>query len=257
MKFGRRSFSIGVAVVLAAIAYFAFYINLPQRFNLYGLHHEYVAVFDKDFEPILFAPAGYLHALLIRFRPKTFADAQCGQFVVLQTDRKKFSFRAIADPKPSYAELDSNQDILEFASRHDEMHEEVTLPDRSKHFCKYGDCHLEKAEGFLANKYPRPYTIGHVLRWYDQACDEETRSHLLALLAASRDPRAALVLAAALRSPSGHIGFTARGLLDNYFVRSYCWLGGSGDDEEMMVLDWLEANLNGLQKAVRNLPNDM
>ena len=83
MKFARRSFSIGLAVALIAIAYFTFYIKLPRRIERGGFHYEHLAIFDKDFEPILFAPAGYLHALLIRFQPKTFPDAECGQFVLL------------------------------------------------------------------------------------------------------------------------------------------------------------------------------
>jgi hypothetical protein len=257
MKFGRRSFAIGVAVALAAIAYFTFYIKLPRWIDRGGFHYEHLAIFDKDFEPILFAPAGYLHAFLIRFGPKTFPDAQCGQFVVLQTDRKKFSFRATDDPKPNYAHLDWDADILEFALRHQEQWEQVTLPDASKHDCKYGDCDLEKAEEFLANKYPRPYTIGHALRWYDQACDEETRIHLLALLAASRDPRAVLALAAALRSPSLNIRVLAVSVFNRYFVSSHCGTSGSTETEFIMAFDWLEANLNAIQKAVRNLPEDL
>lgn len=60
--------------------------------------------------------------------------------------------------------------------------------------CKYYSCSLDRAEAFLSTKYPRPWTLENVLGWYRAEKDPETRKHLVYLLGATRDPRAALAL---------------------------------------------------------------
>lgn len=191
---------------MAAVGYLSAYITLPRRFWDDGVRIVHVRVFPKDFQPYFFAPAGLIESLIIRVHRTIRPRERCGEVVVLRTQRVTLRFRATVDLNPLDAPLPWNTDILERAAQYvPGSHGQITAGDGSKVVCEYWDCDLDQAENFLRDKYPRPYTLMRTLRWYEETCDEATRIHLLTLLAASRDPRAALVVGGAITSTSGGI----------------------------------------------------
>src|SRR6185503_7296904 len=107
-------------------------------------------------------------------------------------------------------------DILDFAAKHS-LNKSVQQPDGSWRIPKFGDDLLEQAVANL-RAYPRPWTVSKLLIWYRQAKGDQTRSRLLRVLAASRDPRAAIALGGALGDEKLEIRTAATyGLLD-YFI---------------------------------------
>jgi hypothetical protein len=129
--------------------------------------------------------------------------------------------------------------------------------DGALHTCLYHDCDAEEAAAkFLHDRYPRPYTATKVIQWYEEAGDDVTRVHLLSILAASRDPRAALVLGTALRSPSLEVRFAAVNGLNWEFGADACAVGGGAEDAFASAYEWLEENQVRLLTEARGLPID-
>ncbi|MEO6971655.1 MAG: hypothetical protein ABI217_12265 [Chthoniobacterales bacterium] len=110
------------------------------------------------------------------------------------------------------------------------------------HTCLYYDCDVERAAEFLDGRHPRPYTVRKVIGWYEEAADETTGMHLLYLLSASRDPRAALVLGTALRSPSLVIRSAAVNGLNWEFGADRCGVGGNFGTSYASAYEWLQEN---------------
>jgi hypothetical protein len=83
---------------------------------------------------------------------------------------------------------------------------------------KYGDPDLDEAVYALAD-IPRPWTVPKIIEAFNHSpWDEERRSHLATLLAASRDPRAAVILIKALEYHSTAIVHHSRTGLYYYFL---------------------------------------
>lgn len=89
---------------------------------------------------------------------------------------------------------------------------------------------------------------------HEEAADETTRMHLLFLLSASRNPRAALVLGTALRSPSLVIRGAAMNGLNWQFGAERCGVGGRFESSYDAAWDWLEENQARLLQEARRLP---
>ena len=131
-------------------------------------------------------------------------------------------------------------DIIEQAKAHP-RHEQVQQPDGTFKESKYGDHKLAEAEAFLSPFHRRPWTVTDAIGWFHKA-DDRSRCYILRLLAASRDPRAALVLGAALESK---VSLAAgEGLID-YFLPSMT----SGGTEQQMdaARKWFASNKARLQ----------
>jgi hypothetical protein len=132
-------------------------------------------------------------------------------------------------------------DILEQAAAHPRGAESVEQADGSWVKSKYGDHRLAEAGTFLSTRYPRPWTVTQTLAWLQSATDDGTRVHLLRLLAASRDPRAALILGAAINSDSPDVRMAAcYGLLD-YFVTGGKENGGT-EQHITDAQEWFASN---------------
>jgi hypothetical protein len=142
-------------------------------------------------------------------------------------------------------------DILDFAAKHP-LGTVIINPDGTFRHPKFGDHRLERAVEEL-NKYPRPWTVSKALAWYVEAEDGKIRAHWLWVLAASRDPRAALALGNALNDDSLDVRVAATyGLLD-YFMR----VVESGGTEQHMIAvkEWWEKNRERIQtEAERQKP---
>ena len=140
--------------------------------------------------------------------------------------------------------LADDQDILSYAAAHprDSL---VTEPDGTMRRPKFGDPQLEDAETFLTPRFSRPWTVTTVLARLRASTDAAMSAHLLRVLAASRHPRAALVLGEALRSD---LSIPAcYGLLDYFPVPAT--MGGT--EEHMRAADrWFTAYKGKLQKGV-------
>jgi hypothetical protein len=140
-------------------------------------------------------------------------------------------------------------DILDFAAKHP-LGAVIINPDETYRYPKFGDYRLERAVEELKN-YPRPWTVAKVLAWYDKAEDGKIRAHLLWVLAASRDPRAALALGNALNDDSLDVRVAATyGLLD-YFMKIV--VGGGTEQHIIAVKEWWEKNQESIQKEAERL----
>jgi hypothetical protein len=129
-------------------------------------------------------------------------------------------------------------DILELAARQPRG-VKLVYPDGTYRIPKFGDPDLEQAEKELAD-YPRPWTLSKVLAWYREADAGKARANLLWVLAASRDPRAALALGEALYDESLEVRWAATYGLLEYFNG----MAGSGGTEQHMAAarEWWEKN---------------
>ncbi len=200
MKRSKRRISVVVALLLLLVAYAVCYRILPRRIRRDGAYITHLRVFTRDFQPYFFAPAGFVESLIIRVWPTFFwPEITCAQVVDLKTNHVHVRIAARSGPKPVYRPIAWDADIIATASRYFDFTNSIHSADGSMHQCKYWDCDLEKTEDFLSSRFPRPYTLDKALQWFDQAAEEETRAHLVVLLAASRDPRGVLVAASALQ----------------------------------------------------------
>lgn len=82
-------------------------------------------------------------------------------------------------------------DILELAAR-SPLGQQVQSLDGTWRTTRFGDSELERAERDL--RIPRPWTVSKMLLHFQKADSLPEKDLLLRVLAASRDPRAAVVL---------------------------------------------------------------
>ena len=132
-------------------------------------------------------------------------------------------------------------DIIEQAKANP-RHESVQQPDGTYKESKYGDQQLAEAETFLSPSHPRPWTVAHAIEWFHKA-DDRSRIHIIRLLAASRDPRAALVLGAALDSK---LSLAAGDGLVHYFLPSA--VKGGTEEQMFAAREWFKSNKARLQR---------
>lgn len=148
------------------------------------------------------------------------------------------------------------QDILKFAEKN-------AIGYRGHKTPKYGDPFLVQAADKLSD-IPRPWTVPNMIRLFEQEKGERSE-YLARVLAASRDPRAAVALGKALDDP-GYKGFGACSSLFDYFVgddsyglppenRLFIWAGNALDLTIPAAHRWwvinrsqLEAEVNKIQK---------
>ncbi|MBA3961153.1 MAG: hypothetical protein H0X40_04525 [Chthoniobacterales bacterium] len=226
---------------------------LPEHSSYYNPYFELHRKFEYGFETGVFLPAGYVECLLLRVFPRLYretgGETDGAQFVAL--DWRYPAFRLQATPYGSRdAVLPADEDIVQHVAQIGFYGSgERKLADGSTVRCKYIDCDLDRAEEFFRGSYPRPWTISETLRRYKGAIDDDARIHLLAILAGSQDPRGALVLADAMKSP--RLGSLAAEKLDTYFVAGCSW-----DGTETMFIgaeEWLKANRRGLEAKCARL----
>lgn len=141
------------------------------------------------------------------------------------------------------------QDILDSATRHSLM-QQVENPDGSWRSPKYGDYNLEQAVERLKD-YPQPFTVPKVISWYGEAKDKKIRASLLRVLAASRDPRAALVLGNSLKDDSLDVRVAATYGLMDYFLPSI--INGGTEQHMLAVQEWWENNRERLEKEAKRI----
>jgi hypothetical protein len=257
VKYTRRILTGGLAGCLALGAYTAAYYKVPRRCWQGDIRTYQMRCFDQDFEPYFFAPAGLVEALLVRAARHVHPHSPCGEAIVLCTAHVRLQFPVKADPPPNDRPIPWDADILDYVSRRDielygqPPYSERTLPDGSKFRSRYSTFDLDDAEDFLRDRYPRPYRLGKVVRWYEEACDEPTRIHLLVILAASRDPHAALIVGNALMSTSLDIRFAAVEALDHFFGATQCSGGGDLESDFDAAFKWLEENGTRLRRDAR------
>ena len=141
------------------------------------------------------------------------------------------------------------RDILDFATKNPGRWQ-AQNPDGTYRTPKYGDNELEKAVEQLKN-YAQPFTVPKAILWYRKAKDEKIRASLLRVLAASRDPRAALVLGNALRDNSLTRFAATYGLMDYFMLTT----GISGGTEGHMIAaqEWWEKNRARLEKEAKRV----
>lgn len=255
--------SFASAFIVAVTSYTWCYFVIPQRYSMGGVRVSLVRRFAKDFQPYFFAPAGLVESIVVRIQHAVTSRPRCPEVVVLSTAHVSLRLPASADLPHVDAPLPPDADILQFTKEHPlwwippSFHPTMTNPDGTKVACNYWDCDVDRAEAFLKEKYRRPYTLRRVLGWYQQANDERTRAHLLTVLGASRDPRAGLVLADAIRSTNPDVpSAVAVKALSRHFGAGQCAVGGNleSDFEEARV--WLDENEPRLRKEADNLPID-
>lgn len=129
-------------------------------------------------------------------------------------------------------------DILDFAATHP-LNKSVQQPDGTWRSPKFGDDLLEQAAAGLKS-YSRPWTVSKVISWCDESRDNKTKSLLLRVLAASRDPRGAIILGGALSDEGLEIRAAATyGLLD-YFMGG--GIGGGTEEHMRSAQEWWKAN---------------
>ena len=96
---------------------------------------------------------------------------------------------------------------------------------------------------------PRPWTFGKILAEYEREPNISRRVHLIRALAASRDPRAAILLHELLKHESLDIRIAAlRGLWDHFIQKEGTGAGGT----EQMFEDeakWWEKYENEIRRA--------
>lgn len=138
-------------------------------------------------------------------------------------------------------------DILDIIAKHPrsiQIYEE----DGTIRVPKYFDRHIEKAMVSLPTYFKRPFTVPRVIRWYRESQNETQRSNLLRLLAASRDPRAAIVMGALLDDASFIVRWAAIDGLADYFLESISWI--NSESKYDAVKKWWENNQERLRRGV-------
>jgi hypothetical protein len=126
----------------------------------------------------------------------------------------------------------------------------VQNPDGSWRTPKYGDYRLENAVEALKGR-SRPFTVSKVIKWYAQERNGKKRSHLLSLLAASRDPRAAVALGNAISDDNLDVRIATLDGLQFYFVETV--VSGGSEDTFMHVEKWWKDNRVRLETEAKAL----
>ncbi len=140
-------------------------------------------------------------------------------------------------------------DILDFAAKNSLM-QQVQNPDGTWRTPKYGDYQLERAVEQLKD-YSLPFTVPKVISWYKEAKDKKIRAALLRVLAASGDPRAALILGNSLKDEASDVIIAAAdGLRDYFILVGVC----CGSEQQMIqVQEWWEKNRERLEKEAKRV----
>jgi len=141
------------------------------------------------------------------------------------------------------------RDILDFALKNPRS-EQVKNPDGTWRTPKYGDKQLEEAVELLKN-YAQPFTVPKVISLYYEVEDPKIRTALLRVLAASRDPRAALVLGYSLKDNSLDVRIAALYGLMDYYVQTR--VSGGTEYHFIVVQKWWEENRKRLEKEAKNI----
>ena len=110
---------------------------------------------------------------------------------------------------------------------------------------RYGDRDLEEAEVALAD-IPRPWTVERIAKEYASARDPKRRTHLLRVLAASRDPRGAIALGEALHDDELDVRVAATMGLHDYFLPYF--VGGNLESAMTAADEWWARNEADLRK---------
>ena len=238
----RRLVGLGLAIALLTGYGLAYYL-LPNRIVRWGITH--LRVFERDFQPYFFAPAGWIEALAIRLNPPVRCE-NCAQTVVLQTQftgagevRVALTFPARPEPPPAYRAIRRDEDILTRAAQEPGHTTELTKPPRISRYSRF---EIDEAEDYLAGRFPRPYTLDDVLLWYAAAADEQTQRHLLTLLAVSRDPRAGIVITGAFYSGRHELRWHAYEMFHWFYMPSDCHACGGTESMHAETQEWLEKN---------------
>jgi len=142
--------------------------------------------------------------------------------------------------------LPDDQDVLSYALAHprDSL---VRQRNGTMRRPKYGDCELEEAETFLSPKYSRPWTVPKLIGWYQSTKDVDTQVHLLRVLAASRSPRAAILLGEALHSDS--LWLRVAGCYGLYFYFPMVSIMGGTEQHMDATAQWFAKYKERLQEA--------
>jgi hypothetical protein len=141
-------------------------------------------------------------------------------------------------------------DILELAAKNPWV-TQVQAPDGTYRTPRYGDPELERAESALRD-IPRPWTVSRMLRRYRDAKSVERKVLLLGVLAASRDPRAAVVLGETLHDEELDLRVAATvGIVDYFFDDRF---GGANLESMMTAADeWWQSNEARLRAEAQRL----
>ena len=149
--------------------------------------------------------------------------------------------------------LNEEADILGYAAGHP-LSVMVLGPDGTPRRPKYGDPTLLRAEKALKN-HAKPWTVKKVLSWYKEAGDGKTRAHLLRVLAASRNPKAAIELGRSLEDKNLDVRVAATyGLLD-YFQTTL--VSGGSESHMAFAAKWWRENRRRLLLEVAALPGEI
>jgi hypothetical protein len=141
-------------------------------------------------------------------------------------------------------------DILELAASNPRV-TQVQAPDGTYRTPLYGDPDLERAESAL-HDIPRPWTVSRMLKHYRDTRSVERKVLLLGVLAASRDPRAAVALGETLHDEELDLRVAATlGIVDYFFEDRF----GGADLQGMMTDadEWWQANEARLRAEARRL----
>jgi hypothetical protein len=133
----------------------------------------------------------------------------------------------------------AGEDILHYADRFGMEQLVQKPPDRTERRPRYGDDALAKAEEELRH-IPRPWTLTRIMKTYHDELkkprlEQTNKPHLERLLAASRDPRAAVLLGEQVEGNQPAPG-AVRGLMD-YFLPSVAREGGT-EAQIVAVQNW-------------------
>ena len=237
MTRSRRLLWLGLAIALLTGYGLAYYL-LPERIARWGITH--LRIFDRDFQPYLFAPAGWLEALAIRLKPPVPFE-NCAHVVVLKTQftgtsevRVELRFQARPEPPATYRTIPYGEDILVRAESHG-------AGIGATGFVVFAD-EIKAAADYLRHRFPRPYTLENVLAWYAASAEEQTQLHLLTLLGASRDPRAGIVITGEFYSGRHELRWHAHRLFHWFYLPDLCHDCYNLESEYAETREWLERN---------------
>ena len=138
-------------------------------------------------------------------------------------------------------------DILDSAEKNP-RYSQVQNPDGTWRTPKYGDHALEKAVDKLEG-YARPFTAVIVISWYLKSKDPKIRASLLRVLAASRDPRAAVVLGNSLKDDALDVRMAATYALMDYFSSPI--VDGGTEQHMLTVQAWWKNNRERLEQEAK------
>ena len=190
---------------------------------------------------IHFAPGQHTYQLSCRpvFLPKSgsFGAEICPDELL----SRPFSFGVTEAPAGVH------DDILDRA-RQRPPKQSRTGDDGKPVFPKYGHFEVDAAASALA-EIPRPWTVKTMVRAYEREEDPKRKAHILWVLAASRDPRAAVILGPGLTDKALDVRVAATyGLMDFFMDR----LVGGGTEQHMSAAQkWWKENRERLEIEAR------